>query len=192
MEDKVKDAVIAALKDTQVSNAIKQSVQEAMQEKLQVSIPDVVKGAIQGAQQGAKQAEYDPYRTTIHFLGGLIAFCLAVIVGIFNALPDPPVTNYSLEYQMMGRVLAWISIAALVATVCSAIAQYCKHLYRIKQHAIESSPKIPKWRLLVLMGIPIGFGLIAVIFCVGTGLAILNDNAEPVGTADAICKLLDF
>jgi hypothetical protein len=53
-------------------------------------------------QQATDQKAHDPYRTTIPFLAGLIAFCLAVIVGIFNAFPDPPTDTGSMVYQMFG------------------------------------------------------------------------------------------
>ena len=91
MPDEIKAAVITAMEDPRVASAIERSVQSAIQEKLQTALPDVVKGAILGAQQAADQKKHDPYRTTILFLAGLIAFCLAVIVGIFSAFPDPPV-----------------------------------------------------------------------------------------------------
>jgi membrane-associated protease RseP (regulator of RpoE activity) len=121
------------MQDPQVSNAITDSVQKAIQEKLQTALPDVVKGAVLGAQQATDQKAHDPYRTTIHFLAGLIAFCLAVIVGIFNAFPDPPIDTGSVVYRMFGGVLACISITALVATVSALIAQLRKYRYRVKQ-----------------------------------------------------------
>ena len=123
MPDKIKTEVIKAMEDPQVGRAIAGSMQNAIQEKLQSALLDVVKGAIVGAQQAADQKKHDPYRTTIHFLAGLIAFCLAVIVGTFSAFPDPPVDTRDVVYRMLDGVLAWISITALVATVSVAIAQ---------------------------------------------------------------------
>lgn len=49
MPDEIKSAVIAAMQDPQVSNAITDSVQKALHEKLQTALPDVVKGAVLGA-----------------------------------------------------------------------------------------------------------------------------------------------
>ena len=184
MANKLHDAVTAALRDAQVSGAIAEIVQKAVRE----STLEAVKKAV----LGANQANYDPYRTTIHFLAGLVAFCLAVIVGIFNALPDPPVCSYTLTYHMLGGVLAWIAITALVAAVCSAAAQYLKHLYRAAQLKGDPSPAVPKALPLVLMGLPIVPGAFAVIYCGGAGLAILNNNLGPLKTANVICKLWPF
>ncbi|MBI3431292.1 MAG: hypothetical protein HY018_03640 [Hydrogenophilales bacterium] len=172
MTNRIHDAVVTAIKDAQVSGALAEIVQKAILD--------------------ANQKSYDPYRTTIHFLIGLIAFCLSVIVGIFHALPDPPVCTYTLTYHMLGGVLAWISITAFVASVCAAGAQYLKHLYRVEQLKGEPGPAVPKERLLVLMALPIMPGAFAVIYCVGAGLAILNDNRGPLKSLCVICKLWPF
>jgi len=189
MPDEIKSAVIAALQDPQVSNAITDSVQKAIQEKLQTALPDVVKGAVLGAQQATDQKAHDPYRTTIHFLAGLIAFCLAVIVGIFNAFPDPPTDTGSMVYRMFGGVLAWISITALVATVSALIAQLRKYLYGVKQKRGDNPADPWKLELALLMGVPTLFGAIAVAYCVRGGAAILNGDAELIGMLKAICTL---
>ena len=184
MANKLHDAVTEALGDAQVGGAIAGIVQKAVQE----STLEAVKRAV----LGANQANYDPYRTTIHFLIGLIAFCLSVIVGVFNALPDPPVRTYTLTYHMLGGVLAWIAITALVATVCSAAAQYLKHLYRADQLKGGPSPPVPKALPLVLMSLPIVPGAFAVIYCGGVGLAIMNNNLGPLRSICVICKLWPF
>ena len=124
MTNRIHDAVVAAIKDPQVSGALAEIAQKAILD--------------------ANQKSYDPYRTTIHFLIALIAFCLSVIVGLFNALPDPPVCTYTLTYHMLGGVLAWISITAFVASVCAAVAQYLKHLYRVEQLRRCTGPDCPQ------------------------------------------------
>jgi hypothetical protein len=42
------------------------------------------------------------------------------------------------------------------------------------------------------MGLPIVPGVFAVIYCVGAGLAILNNNLGPLKAASVICKLWPF
>ena len=188
MPDEIKAAVITAMEDPRVGSAIAKSVQSAIQEKLQTALPDVVKGAILGAQQAADQKKHDPYRTTILFLAGLIAFCLAVIVGIFSAFPDPPVDTRDVVYRMLGGVLAWISITALVATVSAAIAQILKYEHRKKSLTTD-----PAWMgLALLMGVPTLFGAMAVAYCVRGGAAILHGDAELIGLLEAICRLGPF
>lgn len=141
--------------------------------------------AIQTALKEARQAEFDPYRTTIHFLAGLIAFCLAIIAGIFNALPDAPVDTGHVVYRMLGGVLAWISVTALVATFSALITQILKRAHR----KTPSAEGPPWWGLALLMGVPAGLGAMAVAYCVRGGAAILNGDTELVGMVEAICRL---
>lgn len=172
MANRIHDAVATAIKDERVSGALAEVVQKAILDE--------------------NRKNYDPYRTTIHFLIALIAFCLSVIVGIFNALPDPPVCTYTLTYHMLGGVLAWISITAFIASACAAGAQYLKHLYQAEQLNGEPGPTVPKVLPFVLMALPIVPGAFAVIYCVGAGLAILNDNRGPLKSLCVICKLWPF
>jgi hypothetical protein len=188
MSDEIKTAVIAALQDAEVGNAIAASVQKAAQEKMAATLPDVVAGSVKGALLGKDKSEEDPYRTTFHFLGGLIAFCLAIIVGVFNAFPTPPVDTHSPIIRMLGGVLAWMAITALVATVSAGITQILKREYRKKPS--ESGP--PWWRLALLIGIPVLPGVMAVAYCIRAGATLLNSDAELVGMAQAICTLVRF
>jgi hypothetical protein len=187
MPDEVKDAVIAAMKDPQIGAAIDAGVQKALQEKLQTSLPEVVSAAVKATLRGKAKADEDPYRTTFHFLGGLLAFCLAVIVGIFNALPDPPLDPADGVIRMFGGVLAWIAITALVATACAAIAQALKYAHLQKGTA---APGV--WLPALLMAAPAVFGAVAVAYCVRGGAALLNGDSGLIGLADAFCRLLPF
>jgi hypothetical protein len=187
-DQEIKAAITDAMKDPQISSAIAENVQKAFHEKLQTTLPDVVKGAILGAQLAAEQKGHDPYRTTIQFLAGLIAFCLAVIVGIFSAFPDPPVDATDVVYRMLGGVLAWISITALVATISALITQILKRAHHEKPGA--AGP--PWWGLALLMSIPAGLGAMAVTYCVRGGAAILNSDTGLIGFAEAICKIVAF
>ena len=189
MSDKeIQDAVLAAVKGEQVGKAIAESVQKAIEDKLAASIPEVVAGSVKGALKGRRQADEDPYRTTFHFLGGLIAFCLAVIVGVFNAFPAPPVDAGSPIIRMLGGVLAWIAITALVATLSAGLTQLLKRAHRKKPG--EADP--PWWVPGLLIGIPVLPGAMAVAYCVRAGATLLNGDAELVGLAKAICTLVRF
>lgn len=187
----IQAAVAAALKDPQVGRAIADSVQKTVQEKFEAAIPDVVKGAVLGTQRAAERKSHDPYRTTLHFLAGLVAFCLAVIVGIVNALPDPPVATYPMTHRLLGGVLAWIALTALVATVCAIGAQYRKHRYLALQND-DPPPKVPAGWPLALMLLPVLPGAMAVVYCVGCGLAMLNNNLGPLKSVATIGQLWPF
>lgn len=185
MAEDFNKAVINALNDVEVGNAIK--------EKLAASMQDVVRAAVYATIKGAKQADYDPYRTTIHFLVGLIGFCLTLIVGIFTALHDFPVGSCSPAYRMLGGVLAWISITALIAAACAGYVQIRKGLYQIKQNRLDgNSLKALKFELITLVGLPVVFGAFAVYFCIVGGAAILNHDIELGGLLDAIHKIWPF
>jgi membrane-associated protease RseP (regulator of RpoE activity) len=188
MPDTLKTAVIAALKDQDVRRAMTEHMRQAVQGTLQTALPEVVKAAVLGTQQAAGQKKIDPYRTTIYYLAGLIAFCLAVITGIFNAFPDPPIDTGDVVYRMLGGVLAWISITALVATVCMAVVQILKHMHR--QDANAQGPGTAT--LALLMGIPTFFGAMSVTYCVRGGMAVLHGNTELIGLLEAFCKLVHF
>lgn len=188
MSDTDKNAVIAALKDPDVRRALTEDMHQAVREALPAVLPEVVKAAALGTQQAIDRKPRDPYRTTIYFLAGLIAFCLAVITGVFNAFPDPPVNTSDVVTRMLGGVLAWISITALVATGSMAFAQWFKNGYSKRDGAKEPSNA----RLWLLMGIPTLFGAIAVAYCVRGGMALLNGDAELIGLLDAFCKLNPF
>ena len=173
MENKLRDAVTEALNDSKVSGAIAGIVQKAILD--------------------ADQKSYDPYRTTIHFLIGLTAFCLSVIVGIFNALPDPPVSTYTLTYRMLGGVLAWIAMTALLATLCAGFAQLRKSHLREHPKNPDGTDAVPwKGERPALMLLPTLSGAMAVVYCGGAGLAIMNNNLGPLESICAICKLWPF
>lgn len=188
MPDTLKTAVIAALEDQDVRRVMTENMQQAVQKTLRTALPEVVKAAVLGTQQAADPKKRDPYRTTIYFLAGLIAFCLAVITGIFNAFPAPPVDTGEVVYRMLGGVLAWISITALVATVCMAVVQILKYMHRKD----DSTQDPATATLALLMGIPTVFGAIAVIYCVRGGVAVLHGDTELIGLLDAVCKLVRF
>ena len=173
MANTLRDAVREALDDRQIADAIGKMVKEAVHE--------------------ANQENYDPYRTTIHFLVGLTAFCLSVIVGIFTALRDPPVRTYTLTYHMLGGVLAWIAITALVATFCAAFAQLRKSPLREHPKNADGTKAAPwKGERATLMLLPALSGAMAVVYSAGAGLAIMNNNLGPLGNVCAICKLWPF
>lgn len=186
--EEIKAAVISAIQDDQAGNFITESVKRAVEGTLlNGSISGVVAASVEGTLKGKNRANEDPYRTTIFFLAGLITFSLTMIVGIFNAFPDAPIDTGNLTYRMLGGVLAWISITALAATVCSLLAQLGKYAYRQKH-----LPSPQGWKLAILMGIPIVPGTFAVVYCVRAGSAILSNDTELIGIVDAIGKLCPF
>jgi hypothetical protein len=141
--------------------------------------------------QGTKRraANADPFRLAVLFLGGLIGFCLALLVPVFSTLHDFQADACNPAYRMLGGVLAWISIAALVATVGALIAQLCRYAYRLGRFR---NPACVTGMLILLMGTPVIPGAIAVGYCILGGSAILNHDATLPGWRDAVGKLWLF
>jgi uncharacterized membrane protein len=136
------------------------------------------------------KAAYNPYRLIVHFLVGLIGFCLALMVAIFSTLHNFPAGSCNPAYRMLGGVLVWISIAALVATMCAVIAQLCRHHYRCSENG--KNAELLKTKLFALMVLPVLLGAIAVGYCILGGAAILNQQAVLPGWWDAIHQLWLF
>ncbi|MGH7189349.1 MAG: hypothetical protein ACREF0_09260, partial [Acetobacteraceae bacterium] len=66
-----------------------------------------------------RQQRHDPFRPLLQFLGGLIAFCLGIVVGVFAALPKEGQKLLPISEATLGGVLTFISISALVATLAA-------------------------------------------------------------------------
>lgn len=126
----------------------------------------------------------DPYRTTIHYLSGLIAFCLAVLAGVFANFSDAKGTAL---YAALGGILTWMAITALVAAAM-AITQVLKVSYRQDWTPDTTPPS--KLRLYLLMGVPTLFGLMPVIYCLRGGAVMLSNETPPLlSLGDAIGQL---
>lgn len=180
MSEEITNAVVAALKDAKVKDALASSMHTVIDEQVRTSLRDVVKGVVLGTRDATEEKTRDPYRATLHFLAGLIAFSLAVIVGVFNALPDPPVDTTHAVHRMLGGVLGWMAITALVAAVAALVTQLLKTMYRAG---------VPWWALLLLMAAPAVTGAAAVSYCIRGGAAMLSAKSELVDLGDALCML---
>ncbi len=132
----------------------------------------------------------DPYRQVMLFLAALIAFCLSLMVVIFSTLHNFPAGSCNPAYRMLGGVLVWISLAALVATVCALIAQLCRHHYQ--HHENAENAKWLKTKMLLLMAPPVLLGAIAVGYTILGGAAILNHSATLPGWWDALLSIWRF
>jgi hypothetical protein len=183
MSEEIRDAIVAALKDARTKEALASAMHSVVDDQLKASLPDLVKGAVLGARNAVDEKPYDPYRTTLHFLAGLIAFSLAVIVGVFNALPDPPVDTTYAAQRMLGGVLGWMAITALVATVAALFTQLLKNTYR---------KAVAWWVELMLMGTPALSGAAAVVYCIRGGGSMASARTELIGLGEALCTLWPF
>jgi hypothetical protein len=126
----------------------------------------------------------DPWRPALHFLAGLAAFCLAVVVGVFNAFPADATVMDALERQALGGVLAWISLAAFVATLAGGFGQLMRWRYRDNQQGM-----VHRWGPGICMLVPALFGLGAVSYCVRWGVAALTDPSQDLGFRAALTEL---
>jgi len=135
------------------------------------------------------ESKDDPYRTTIHFLAGLLTFCLAVIAAVFSALNGGNADPHLLGYTMLGGVLGSIAFVAWLCTVAAAIIQVMKFMHRHNHNSVWTWPVI--WRGGLLLALAVLGGL-AVAYCVRYGYAILTCLSEPVGLVDSLVGLFQL
>src|SRR5882757_7520357 len=78
----------------------------------------------------------DPFRPQLQFLVGLVTFALAVLVGVFTALPKESEKLAAGAAAMLGGVLAWMALATLTATLAAFFLQLAKGIhYRIERQS---------------------------------------------------------
>jgi hypothetical protein len=129
----------------------------------------------------------DPYRTTIHFLAGLLTFCLGVIAAIFSALNSGNANPHLLGYKMLGGVLGSIAFVAGLCTVAAAIIQTEKFRKRSEHKSYQNPPVFLRAGLMLALAL---LGGLAVAYCVRYGYAILTCLSEPVSLLDSLWGLL--
>ncbi|MBW8329804.1 MAG: hypothetical protein K0M48_11835 [Thiobacillus sp.] len=183
--EQIKEAVAETIKSQDIGATIRQVAKESLDETLAGAV--IVRHP--GTPQDKGKTNSDPYRTTIHFLAGAITFCLTLMVGIVNALPAERLAFCSPTYMMLGGVLAWISVAALLATICMAIAQTGKTACWDKNSPdtlggllgkLKAWLAAPKGGLLLsLKLVPVFPAALAAGYLVLAGWAMRNNDAIP-------------
>ncbi len=101
------------------------------------------------------------YNPPLLFLVGLLTFCLGVIAAVFGAVDK----TAAAPGPLLGPVLAWTAITALVATLAAAALQIAR-----SSGAKDAAP--PCWLVYAAVLAPIIPGAIIVIACVRLGAAI--------------------
>jgi len=129
----------------------------------------------------------DPYRTTIHFLAGLITFCLGVIAAVFNALNSGNADPHLLGYKMLGGVLGSIAFVTGLCAVAAAIIQTEKFRKRSEYKSYRNPPVFLRAGLMLALAF---LGGLSVAYCVRYGYAILTCLSEPVGLWDSLTGLI--
>jgi hypothetical protein len=132
------------------------------------------------------ESKDDPYRTTIHFLAGLLTFCLGVIAAVFSALNGGNADPHLLGYKMLGGVLGSIAFVAWLCTAAAAIIQTEKFRYRSEHKSYLKPPVFLRAGLMLALAL---LGGLAVAYCVRYGYAILTCLSEPVGLWDSLTGL---
>lgn len=133
-------------------------------DELAAALKDALKDPeLRNSLQGLASTPTDPWRNVRHFLAGMVTFCAAIIVGVFNALPDTISAQHQLLTTMLGDVLAWIAITAVVATACGICAQLGSVEYRTAMDNNQPYQANRAW-LIAAMGLPMLTGAVAVFF----------------------------
>lgn len=106
--------------------AIVKAVEDGVIRKLtESSAPLVVAVKLAAADQADDKAKRDPYRPLLHFVTGLLAFCLALLVALFAALgaDKGPLINSLVSWVLMG-----MAATAAIGTVAIGVLQLAKTL----------------------------------------------------------------
>ncbi len=179
IQDAVNGAVTTAIKNT-VTTAVNDAVQEGFKEDKKKKEED-------------EKKKFDPFRNAILFLAGLLAFCLSIIVGIFGTMSDFEKSQDDvLAGWLLGGVLAWISLAALAATVSMLILQVWKavYFYRLNKGDHDWIGRVIQ-TLLMLGPLLLGAGAVYYYVRVGAVMmkvaSITNDKLPSFMTA--LCSL---
>ena len=101
------------------------------------------------------------YNPPLLFLAGLLTFCLGVIVGVFSVI-DKAATGHG---PLLGPVLVWAAITALVGTIAVGSLQYAR-----SQTGTTRAPS--KNLLCAAVFIPVLFGIGLTVACLRLGIAI--------------------
>lgn len=120
----------------------------------------------------ASQRKLDPYRPYLQFLVGHLTFTGLILVGALATLPkkgaelEPPMA------AALGGVLAWMALSALAASLLALAAQVLRFVY-------IRNGRDPDYDWSKAVGIacvvfPIGLGMVAVVYCLRAGVALLR------------------
>jgi succinate dehydrogenase/fumarate reductase cytochrome b subunit len=119
----------------------------------------------------ARQRRVDSYRPFLQFLIGHLTFTGIILVGALASLPKTGAELTPPMAAALGGVVAWMAISALAASLVALVVQGLRLLFlkRGRQTADE-------WTKLtyVLCLIPVVPGVIAVVYCVRAGAALLG------------------
>lgn len=173
MNEDEKTALVAELKHG-IPGLVSAHLAEASTRQ---KVADAVEAIVTG-----NRSPDDPYRTTIHFLAGLLTFCLGVIAAVFSVLSDSNTDPYRLSYRMLGGVLASIAFVAWLCTVAVAFVQTEKYRRRSGRR-YRAPPVFLRAALMLALTL---LGGVPVAYCVRYGHAILTGLDEPVGLLDSL------
>ena len=178
MDDNLKAELDAHLK-TEVPKMITAHLALAT---TQVQVAEAVSAVV----KKIRESNDDPYRTTIHFLAGLLTFCLGIIAAVFSALNSGNADPNLLGYKMLGGVLGSIAFVAGLGTVTAAIIQTEKFRKRSEHKTYGNPSVLLRAGLMLVLAL---LGCVAVAYCVRYGYAILTSLNAPVGLCDSLIGL---
>ncbi len=158
----VKEAIKSEIDALKISETIRAAAKAAIGPGIEAGLKKLtISVTIPGTDETLlTEREAAPYKAALHFLAALITFSLAVIVAILSHFP----TGAIAAQRYVGGILSWITITAVVATICAAALQFCK--------GQQFKPYRPG--VILAMGLPIVPGVVAVSFSVLAGAAAMQ------------------
>lgn len=147
-----------------------------------ISLEQIRKELAEELDERERQAECkrNPYKNYLLFLAGLITFSLGVIAAVFTALPDESTPLQPPGFAVLGGVLTWISITALLASAMALVLQTMASVRRDTKSTAAVCHSVPT----VICALPVITGLMAVAYCVRGGAAMLNGKTHLLGLTE--------
>lgn len=160
--------------DQEIIKAIRDAVTAQIDAaRIGVSVEREVRASLEAE---ARKRE-DPFRTALQFLAGQITFCLALIIGVIGVFPVDEKFAATPAFRMMGGVLAWIAVTAILAAICIGAVQAMKRNHRMTL-AAGAAPAVRTGPLTAVMYAPVVVAIGAVVYCVRGGAAMLANSTD--------------
>ncbi len=156
-------------------------------------IAEAVKETVKNALEEEGQRSEDPYRTTLHFLAGLLAAWVAVTAAVLSVFPVDADFAHTPAYRMVGGILAWSSVGTLASALSIGTVQIMKRNYRKdmrKWKVGQDPPRVSYWLLNLLIYGSAAFGLGPVYYCIRGGASIVTGESRLLSFWEALSKLV--
>ncbi len=163
------------LDEAQIVTTVETAIQNALAPQASPA-NNVIAGAVERAVRASAEASRDPYRVPIHFFGGGITICIALVAALLTGLGAVYGKSDS-AVQMIGGALAWTAFAFLVSLICITIVQFMKFVPPPAPGVTRTISARRRWVLRTMMFLSTLAAAPIFFFALLGGSALLNTSA---------------